>query len=77
MKITNKEYCRLKNMWSNADVVYIRYKTKHSCGKITCSIVFIVEFYSRLLKLLKKVEIVELYVKDENSGLVKKYYTNL
>ena len=74
MKISNKRYQTLIAQWNPELVVHVRYKTAHSKGQMTFSIAFFLEFHSKLVKLLKNCEIKELFVKNENTGIVYRYF---
>ena len=74
MKISNKIYKQLIAQWNPEMVVHVRYTTKHSKGQMTFSIAFFLEFNSKILKLFKGCTIRELFVKNENTGVVLEYF---
>ena len=77
MKISNKKYKELITQWNPEMVVHVRYTTAHSKGQMMFSIAFYLEFYSKIQKLFKdkKIrEIREIYVKNENTGIVLEYF---
>ena len=74
MKISNKRLKEITSRWNPLMVVYIRYKTKYSIGKMTLSIAFFLEFNRKITKLFKGCEIREIFVKNEISGIVYDYF---
>lgn len=74
MKISSKRYKQLIAQWNPEMVVYIRYTTKNSVGKMTFSIAFFLEYTRKIEKLFKGCTIRELFVKNENTGIVLKYF---
>ena len=75
--MTKKRYKEIIASWNPEMMLYIRYKTRYSCGKITMSIAFFMETYKKWYKMLKDVEIVEIYVKNEFTGIVIQQLTDL
>ena len=74
MKISDKRLKRLTSQWNPEMVVHVRYTTKYSKGQMTFSIAFFLEFYLMIQKMFKGCEIRELYIKNENLGIVTKYF---
>lgn len=70
MKISNKRYKEIISQWNPEMVVYIRYTTKNSVGKMTFSIAFFLEYTRKIEKLFKGCVIRELFVKNEITGIV-------
>lgn len=70
MKISNKRLEQLVNSWNPEMVIYIRYTSKNSKGKMTMSIAFFLEFYQKINKLFKGCKIREIFVKNENTQIV-------
>ena len=70
MKISIKRYKELITQWNPEMVIYIRYSTKNSKGKMTMSIAFFLEFNRKITKLFKGVKIREIFVKNENTQVV-------
>lgn len=70
MKISLKKYNEIYSRWNPEMVVYVRYTTKHSIGKMTFSIAFFLEFTRKIEKLFKGCEIREIFVKNEITGIV-------
>ena len=77
MKISNKRYKQLIAEWNPSMVVHIRYTTKHAVGRMTFSIAFFLEFNQKITKLFKGVQIREIYVKNELSGIVLEHFQSL
>lgn len=74
MKISNKRYKELIAQWNPEIVVHVRYTTKNSKGQMTFSIAFFLKFASKIQKLFKGCEIREMFVKNENIGIVLEYF---
>lgn len=74
MKISNKRYKELITQWNPEMVVHIRYITKYSKGQMTFSIAFFLEYTNKIEKLFKGCDIRELFVKNENTGVVLNYF---
>ena len=74
MKISNKRKEELIRQWNWEMVVHVRYTTKNSTGQMTFSIAFFLEFNSKILKLFKGCIIRELFVRNENTGIVIQYF---
>lgn len=74
MKISNRRLKEITSRWNPLMVVYIRYKTKYSIGKMTLSIAFFLEFNRKITKLFKDAKIREIYIKDELTGIVLEYF---
>lgn len=66
------KYNELIAKWNPEMVLYIRYRTNYSKGLMTMSIAFFIEKYKKITRLLKRVEIREIYVKNEFTGIVIK-----
>ena len=76
MKISNKRYKQIIAQWNPEMVVHVRYTTRNSKGQMTFSIAFFLEFTRKIEKLFKGCEIRELFVKNENTGVVLHYFKN-
>lgn len=74
MKISNKRYKQIIVQWNPEMVVHVRYTTRNSKGQMTFSIAFFLEFTRKIEKLFKGCEIRELFVKNENTGVVLHYF---
>lgn len=70
MKISIKRYKQLIAQWNPEMVVYVRYTTPNSKGKMTFSIAFFLEYTRKIEKLFKGCEIREIFVKNEITGIV-------
>ena len=75
--MTSKRYWEIVHQYNSHEVLYIVYGTKHSKGKITCSIAFFLEMYKKFSRLLKKVDISHIFLRDEETGIVVKYFMSL
>lgn len=75
--MTRKQLKTIISEWNPQRVLYIRYESNHSCGKITCSFAFFLEMYNKLYRLLKRCKIREIYLKNEDTGIVLMYYDSL
>lgn len=74
MKLSNKRLKEIISRWNPLMIVYIRYTTKYSIGKMTLSIAFFLEFNRKIIKLFKGCEIREIFVKNEITGIVLEYF---
>jgi len=74
MKISVKKYKQLCELWNPEMVVYIRYTTKHSKGRMTLSIPFFLEYYTKINRLFKGCTIREIFVKNEETQMVLEYF---
>ena len=74
MKISNKRYKQLIAQWNPEMVVHVLYSTRNSKGQMTFSIAFFLEFTSKIQKLFKGCTIQNLFVKNENTGIVLYYF---
>ena len=75
--MNRKRYYELSKLWNPEQVLYVTYRTKNSVGKITCSIAFFIESYKKITRLLKRVEIGKIFLKNENVGIVLTYFDSL
>lgn len=75
--MTIKKYDEIISKYKSYEVLHIVYKTKHSTGEIACSIAFFLEFYKKLCRLLKKVNIKYIFLKNEDDNKVYKYFIDL
>lgn len=75
--MTYKKYMTIVSLWKPECVLYIRYETKHTSGKMTMSIAFFLEMYKKIIRLLKRVKMVSIFLKNENTQIVYKYYEDL
>ena len=74
MKISSKRLKEITSRWNPEMVVYVRYTTPNSKGKMTFSIAFFLEYTRKIEKLFKGCTIRELFVKNENTGVVIEYF---
>ena len=70
MKITNKKYKEIISKWNPEMVVHIKYTTEYSTGEIICSLAFYMETSSKWNKLLKGVTINDIYISNDETGVV-------
>ena len=77
MKISNKRYKQLIAEWNPSMVVHIRYTTRNSSGQMIFSIAFFLEFNQKITKLFKGVKLNEIYVMNEETGIVLEYFESL
>lgn len=70
MKISAKRLKEITSRWNSEMVVYVRYTTKYSVGKMTFSIAFFLEYWKKIQRLFKGCEIREIFVKNEITGIV-------
>lgn len=75
--MTKKRYNQIIESWNPEMVLTIRYTTQHSVGRIAMSIAFFLETYKKITKILKNVEIREIYIRNENTGIVVAYFQDL
>ena len=75
--MTRKKYYELVKQWNPEMVLYIRYRTKHSVGRITMSLAFFLEQNTKIIRMMKKVEIKDIYLKNELTDRVQMYFKSL
>lgn len=75
--MTTKKYYELISQWNPEMVLYIRYRTKHSIGRITMSIAFFLEKNIKISRMMKKVDIVEIYLMNELTGVAITYFDSI
>lgn len=75
--MTTKKYWDIVRGYNPSCILYIQYTTIHSVGKMTMSIAFFLEFRKKIERLLKKVMIRDIFVKNENHGVVLRHYATL
>ena len=70
MKVSGKRLKEITSRWNPEMVVYVRYTTPNSKGKMTFSIAFFLEYWKKIQRLFKGCEIREIFVKNEITGIV-------
>lgn len=75
--MNRKKYWDIVRGYNPSCVLYIQYTTSHSVGKMTMSIAFFLEFKKKIERLLKKVEIRDIFVKNEEQCVVLCHYATL
>lgn len=68
--MTNKRYQEIIRSWNYEEVIHIEYKTEHARGYMEMSAEFLIEKYKKLLKVFKGVDILDISVVNESTGVV-------